>query len=838
MLIRHHSPSLAPLLATLFAIGCGAALPEQDNSGQANVRYGSRVHKMPRRESSSITPNSAPAGAHLTYYGGRVVSNMQVVQVLWGTGSYLPQVSSTSTPSIASFYQQVLNSSYVDMFSEYDTNITAAGGQQGTNQSIGRGSFLRQVQITPSFTASTIDDSNIQSELAAQIQAGHLPPPTHDAAGNNNTYYAFFFPNGKTITQGGSSSCVSGGFCAYHGTVANVPGSGEVFYGVHPDMQAGSGCDTGCGSGTPFGNYTSVASHEMSETITDCEVGLATANAPPLAWYDQTNGENGDICNGQQGTFVGGDGVTYTVQQEFSNAANDCITSRTVTTTNDFSVSAANSSLTISSGSSGTDGISTAITSGSAESISLSASGQPAGVTVSFSPSSVNSGASSTMTVTVSSSAAAGTSTLTITGSAASGSHTTTVSLTVTSTTTTNDFSISASPSSLSFAPGGSGSSTISTAVSAGSAQTVSFSASGQPAGVSVSFSPSSVTAGSASTATVTSTSSAAPGTYSITVTGTGSSATHTAAISLTLTGSTGGGGLANGGFETGSLSGWSAAGASESVVSSGCHSGTYCARLGSTSPTNGDSTISQTFTAPSGGTSLSVWYKETCPDTITYDWALATLTDNTAGTTATVITKACATNSWTQATSGVTAGHSYTLTLTSHDDNYSADPTYTLFDDVSIATGTPPPPPTGGITNGGFESGLTGWTRSGTTSTTTVAHSGTGAALAGSTSPTNGDSSLSQTFTAPSGVSLLSLYYANNCPDSVYYDWVVVTLKDNTSGTTTTVVPETCASVYAWTNATSPVTAGHSYTLTLTNHDDDYAADPTYTLFDDVTLQ
>jgi hypothetical protein len=29
-------------------------------------------------------------------------------------------------------------------------------------------------------------------------------------------------------------------------------------------------------------------------------------------------------------------------------------------------------------------------------------------------------------------------------------------------------------------------------------------------------------------------------------------------------------------------------------------------------------------------------------------------------------------------------AGHSYTLTLTSHDDNYAGDPTYTHFDDVS----------------------------------------------------------------------------------------------------------------------------------------------------------
>jgi len=36
------------------------------------------------------------------------------------------------------------------------------------------------------------------------------------------------------------------------------------------------------------------------------------------------------------------------------------------------------------------------------------------------------------------------------------------------------------------------------------------------------------------------------------------------------------------------------------------------------------------------------------------------------------------------QKTATITAGHSYTLTLTSHDDNCSADPSCTLYDDVS----------------------------------------------------------------------------------------------------------------------------------------------------------
>jgi hypothetical protein len=265
---------------------------------------------------------SAPPGAHLNYYGGRVVSNMQVVIVLWGSGSYESHVTSTSTPSMLTFYQQILgNGSYSAWLNrEYNT----VG--QATNQIIGPGGVVAQspITITPSVTSSTISDAQIQAELAKQIQAGTLPAPTRDAAGNNNTYYAIFFPHGKTITLGGSNSCQNGGFCAYHGTAAAV--GHEIYYGVHPDMQAGSGCDTGCGNAaTAFGNYTSVASHEMTETITDAEVGNASVLGPPLAWYDPTNGEIGDICNALQGSYAALDGQTYTIQFEFSNAQNNCI---------------------------------------------------------------------------------------------------------------------------------------------------------------------------------------------------------------------------------------------------------------------------------------------------------------------------------------------------------------------------------------------------------------------------------------------------------------------------------------------------------------------------------
>jgi serine protease len=48
-------------------------------------------------------------------------------------------------------------------------------------------------------------------------------------------------------------------------------------------------------------------------------------------------------------------------------------------------------------------------------------------------------------------------------------------------------------------------------------------------------------------------------------------------------------------------------------------------------------------------------------------------------------------------------------------------------------------------------------------------------------------------------------------------------------------VLGKTCATNAAYTKVTAPVTAGHSYTLTLTNHDDNYAGDASFTDVDDV---
>lgn len=478
-----------------------------------------------------VAPVRGLAGPHLSYFGGPVISNVQVVQVLYGTGSgsYDPHVAGTASPTIGNFYSDLTgsNSGFTSLLSQYDTNISG-----GTNQIIGNGTFDALFQITPSAgnDGSTIDDTQIQAELLAQINAGHLPAPVTDAAGNENTLYMIYFPPGKTITLQGSSSCVAGGFCAYHGTTSNTLGGKNILYGVFPDFQPPSGCSSGCGTSSTFGNYTSVSTHELAESITDADVGIATTFAPPLAWYDETNGEIGDICNGEQGSY-NANGTTYTVQLLWSNAANACVLPPPASTP-DFSLSASPSSVSVAQGNSASSTITVNDLNGFTGSVTLSTSTLPSGVTAVFGTNPTNS--TSSLTFTASSTATTGTSTVTVTGTSGSLTHTTTITLTVTQTVVGN-FTISATPASNTVTAGGGTSYTVTVTGSGGFTGTVTFGISGLPAGAGASFNPGSVTGSGSTTMSVTTSTSTPAGTYTLTITGSSPGLSHSTTVTLVV---------------------------------------------------------------------------------------------------------------------------------------------------------------------------------------------------------------------------------------------------------------------------------------------------------------
>ena len=282
--------------------------------------------------------------------------------------------------------------------------------------------------------------------------------------------------------------------------------------------------------------------------------------------------------------------------------------------TPDFSLSASPSSTSIAQGNAGSVTISTTALNGFNNSISLSATGQPSGVTVGFSPNPVAAPGtgSSTMTITVGSTTAPGTYTITVTGTGGTVTHTTPVTLTVT-TVATPDFTISASPSSKTIAQGTAGTSTITTAVSGGFNNSISLSATGQPTGVTVGFSPNPIAApgSGSSTMTITVGSTTTPGTYTITVTGTGGTTTHTTPVTLTVTTGSVTQLLGNPGFENGSASPapWvPTTGVIDNSTGEAAHSGSWKAWLNGYGTTHTDS-VYQDVTIPSTATSATLTF-------------------------------------------------------------------------------------------------------------------------------------------------------------------------------------------------------------------------------------
>jgi len=203
-----------------------------------------------------------------------------------------------------------------------------------------------------------------------------------------------------------------------------------------------------------------------------------------------------------------------------------------------FSLSASPGSVTVAQGNAGNSTITSTVTGGFSSAISLSASGQPAGVTVGFSPGSITGAGTSTMTMTVAASTATGTYPITVKGTSGSTTSTTTVSLVVTG--TSPNFTIGASPTTITISRSGSGTgtSTISTAISGGFNSAISLTASGAGNGNSVTFSPSSIAAPGSGTSTMTVKVArrSSTGTRTITINGTGGGVTHTTTVTLTIT--------------------------------------------------------------------------------------------------------------------------------------------------------------------------------------------------------------------------------------------------------------------------------------------------------------
>ncbi len=204
-----------------------------------------------------------------------------------------------------------------------------------------------------------------------------------------------------------------------------------------------------------------------------------------------------------------------------------------------FTMSASPASLNIQQGNQETSTITTGLSGGFNSSITLSASGMPAGTTASFNPNPIPApgAGNSTMTITVGASTPVGTYPITVTGNGGGIQQNVTVMLTVTAQQQPN-FTLSALPSSVSIPQGNQNNSTITTAISGGFSSAITLSASGMPSGTTVSFNSDPIAApGAGSSTMIVSVGSTTPtGVYPLTVTGNGGGIQQNTTVTLTVT--------------------------------------------------------------------------------------------------------------------------------------------------------------------------------------------------------------------------------------------------------------------------------------------------------------
>jgi len=259
---------------------------ETKNRSQETSHHSSRdaIRIVPLHK-PEIEARPSAAEPKLVYRNGPLITSVEIFTIFWGS-DWQQNPSAGILAQINQFFDFVVTSSLMDQLSEYSV----------TGQSIGHGKRTGTITLATPAPPASVTDQAIQQFLQREISGNAaFPQPSP------NTLYFVFTPAGTTVEQGGSKSCQQ--FCGYHDAIGT-----QIFYAVMP-FPSCAGC---LGGVAQLDALTSTSSHELCEAITD--------PIPGEGWYDDANGEIGDICAWKTKKLG-----NFAVQLEWSNRAGKCV---------------------------------------------------------------------------------------------------------------------------------------------------------------------------------------------------------------------------------------------------------------------------------------------------------------------------------------------------------------------------------------------------------------------------------------------------------------------------------------------------------------------------------
>ena len=254
-------------------------------------------------------PGGPPFGdfrPNFGYNNGPLIKSPVVTTLAWGTGV-------RNFPAVNSLLADLPKTKYIAWINkEYSVPKYALKG----------GHFRRELVINPAFK-TTLKDKEIQKTIAQLVKQKALPENTF-----GNSLTMVFLPPGvsvlSSVERGERRSCID--LCAYHGAFKH--NGKNQFYAVVPDQEcAGIKNALDCKKDLPLVDATTVAvSYAYVAAMTNPADVFFQGRAPAEGWADRYGTDIGMPCTGSSDRITGPTGVTWTVQQIFSEKHRTCFT--------------------------------------------------------------------------------------------------------------------------------------------------------------------------------------------------------------------------------------------------------------------------------------------------------------------------------------------------------------------------------------------------------------------------------------------------------------------------------------------------------------------------------